>query len=110
MFIQRKSLGSDEIERYRKMLDPTKKMDDDVFAESCCVENTDMEYVAVKDIDKVLTNDVKVKSTSAFMRWLKSSVPVYVSVFGAKEMTIIINQESLQQHIFEIVLMHCEAK
>ena len=110
MFIQRRTLGGDEIEYYRKILDPMEKMNDDVFSESCCVENTDLEYVAVKDIDMVLASNLKVKSATAFRSWLKSSVPVCVSVFGSKEMTIIINQKSLQQHIFEIVLMHCEAK
>lgn len=108
MFTHRTVLSNEEIKLYRKIMDPSMKMNEDVFREACCLENVDMEYVAIEDINQLLRVDRGFKTTASFNRWIACSVPAYISLFGAKEMRIIVNQNSLLEHIQELVLMHCE--
>lgn len=108
MFTHRTVLSDEEIKLYREILDPSMKMNEDVFRESCCLENVDMEYVATEDINQLLCVDRGFNTTASFNRWIRYSVPVYISLFGAREMRIIVNQSSLLEQIQELVLMHCE--
>lgn len=110
MFIHRTVLSSEEIKYYRRIMDPSMKMNDDVFRESCCIENVDMEYVAIKDINQLLCVDRHFRTTASFTRWIISSAPVYISLFGAKEMRIVINYSSLLEQIKALVLKHCERR
>lgn len=110
MFIQRTILSKDEIHCYREMMDPLRKMDDDVFEEACLLENVDMEYVALENINQLSSIDVAGKSKKKLNRWIVSSFPVYISLFGSKEMRIVINQNDLIEPIKEIIEKHCELK
>ena len=110
MFTHRTVLSDDEIKLYREIMDPSMKMNEDVFRESCCLENVDMEYVAIEDINQLLCIDRRFNTTASFNRWIKYSVPVYVSLFGAREMRIIVNQSSLLEQIQALVLIHCEKR
>lgn len=110
MFIQRTVLSDDEINCYREIMDPQRKMNDDVFRETCCVENVDIEYVATENIDWLLSIDITGKSMTSLNRWIISLFPVYISLFGSKEMRIVINQSSLLEPIKGIVEKHCVKK
>ena len=85
-------------------------MNDDVFRETCCVENVDIEYVATENIDWLLSIDITGKSMTSLNRWIISLFPVYISLFGSKEMRIVINQSSLLEPIKGIVEKHCVKK
>ena len=106
MFIRPKVLNDDEVNLYREIIDPSRKVNDDVFKEMCCVENVDMEYVAVEDVDQLLNFSAH-GSRAALTRRIRSLFPAYISVFGAKEMRIVINRSSLFKPIQSIVLAHC---
>ena len=84
------------------------KMQEDVFRESCCMENVDMEYVAVKDLDSLLRAGNRFKTPASFIRWMISTAPVYISMFGAKEMRISVNCSDLLKQIEELVMIYCE--
>lgn len=53
MFIQRTVLSDDEVNYYRKTADPLRKINDDVFRELFTVENIDMDYIAVENIEQL---------------------------------------------------------
>lgn len=106
MFIKPKVLNDDEVKFYREIIDPSRKMNDEVFKEMCCVENVDMEYVAVEGVDQLLNFSVQ-GNHAAWIRRIRSSFPAYVSIFGAKEMRIVVNRDSLFKPIQRIVLAHC---
>ena len=110
MFIQRTVLSDNEINCYREIMDPLRKMNDDVFRETCCVENVDIEYVATENIDWLLSIDITGKSMTSLNRWIVSLFPIYISLFGSKEMRIVINQSSLLEPIKGIVVRHCVKK
>lgn len=110
VFIQRTELSLDELKYYRAIMDPSGKMSDDVFKESCCVENVDMEYIATTDINYLLLCNRGIKTKAATKRWIISSVPIYISLFGAKEIKIIVNQNDIRDQIIKIVLSHCVEK
>ena len=110
MFVERTVLSDNEVNYYREIIDPSKKMDDDVFRETCCMENVDMEYVATKNFDWLFGVNISCKSMKALNCWITSSFPVYISLFGSKEMRIVINQSSLMESIKEIVVKHCIKK
>lgn len=110
MFVQRTVLSNDEIDSYREIMDPLKKMDDDVFRETCYIENVDIEYVAIENFDRLLNIDMTCKPMTSLNRWIISLFPVYISLFGSKEMRIVINQSDLQESIKGIVVKHCVKK
>ena len=110
MFIKRTVLNDDEINYYRAIIDPLRKMNDDVFRETCCVENVDIEYVAAENIDWLLRINIAGKSITSLNRCIISSFPIYISLFGSKEMRIVINQSSLLEPIKEVVKKHCVKK
>lgn len=110
MFINPCVKAEDEITYYRSILDPLKKMNEDVFYEACCMENVDMQYVAIEDIGILTQRDVAFKSVASFNRWVTSTMPVYVSLFGAREMKIVINCNDVKDDISRIVFRHCSKK
>ena len=107
MFIMRTALDDDEINKYRKTLDPFKEMSDDVFKEACCLENVDIEYIAIESIDYLTNFDIESNSIKSFKINMISLFPVYVSMFGAKEVRIIINDRNMIIPIEDIVKRHC---
>ncbi len=107
MFIQRTILNNDDLNYYRAILDPHRKMNDDVFKEACCMECVDIEYVAIESIDYLLSNKIIGHSIKSLRRWIISSVPIYISLFSAKEVRIIINQSNLIETIQGIVIKYC---
>ena len=110
MFVQRTVLCNDEINCYREIMDPLRKMDDDVFRETCCIENVDIEYVATDNFNHLLNIDMTCKPISSLNSWIISLFPVYISLFGSKEMRIVINQSDLLETIKSIVVKHCVKK
>lgn len=108
MFVKRRTLSDGEINRYREIMDPSRKMSDDVFGEACCMENVDIEYVAAESFDRLLNANMTSKSKMPLHRWIASLFPVYVSLFGSKEMRIVINRSDLLEPIMAIVTKHCE--
>lgn len=110
MFIHRNILSDEEINYYRGMMDPSRKMDDDVFRELCCMENVDMEYVATQNCNPLLSIDLAKKPRTSLNRWIISLFPVYISLFGAKEVRIVINQSDLLEPVKRIVVKHCVKK
>ena len=84
--------------------------DDDVFRETCYIENVDIEYVAIENFDRLLNIDMTCKPMTSLNRWIISLFPVYISLFGSKEMRIVINQSDLQESIKGIVVKHCVKK
>ena len=112
MFIQRTALSNDDVNHYRELMDPARKMSDDVFMEACCVENVDMEYVATSNLEHLSGVDIpeKCRSKKFLNSWLISLFPVYISLFASKEMQIVINQSDLLEPIKDIVLKHCMPK
>lgn len=109
-FINRCVKTEEEITCYRTILDPLKKMTEDVFYEACCMENVDMQYVAIEDIGIFTRRDITFKSAASFNRWVTSTMPVYVSLFGAREMKIVINCNDVKDDINRIVFRHCSKK
>ena len=107
MFVQRTIVSDDEINYYRELMDPLRKMDDVVFRETCCIENADIEYVAIESFNQLLNIDMTSKPIISLKRWIISLFPVYISLFGSKEMRIVINQGGLLEPIKEIVVKHC---
>ncbi len=107
-FIERRTIHDEDIAFYRETLDPKRKMADEVFKESLCMENVDMEYVAVKDISE-LTQHCKesFKSPKSCRQRLKFSAPVYVSMFGAKEMEIYVNDMGVFAPLTAIITKYC---
>lgn len=106
MFIHRKVLSDDEIDFYREIMDPSRKMNDEVFKETCCIENVDIEYVAAENIDQLLSINMPSKFM-ALNRWIISMFPIYISLFGSKEMRIVISRSGLLKPIQNIVVTHC---
>lgn len=109
MFIKRKVLSDDELSFYREIMDSSRKINDEVFKEMCCVENVDIEYVATESVDQLLNINMQCNHTTLTRR-ISSLFPVYVSLFGAKEMKILINRSSLLRPIQRIVVAHCVIK
>lgn len=109
-FVKRKKINPSEIDQYRRIMDPQKRMNDDVFIEACCLENVDIEYVAIDNINGCLNADVRCRSMAARKKWIVSFSPVYISLFGAKEMRIIINDSDLFERIMCVVMRHCVAQ
>ena len=97
----------EEVEQYRKIMDPLGKMADDVFADACRMENVDLEYIAVSDTDQLLNADLTCRSVKAFECKVRSVFPAYVSLFGAKEMRLTIHQDGLLEPIHSIVKRYC---
>ena len=110
MFIEPVLLSDAEIAYYRGILDPHHKMDDAVFIESCCVENVDMDYAALRNVEQVKCSACSFRNGNTFFRWLVSSAPVYISLFGAKEMRIYVNASGLQEKLEAIVRQYCTPK
>lgn len=106
MFITPTTLSSTEINYYREFMDPLKKMEDDVFKEACCLENVDVEYIAVENKRHLFNMDI-IGPPKKLWRKLSTNFPIYISLFGAKEVKIIINQEDLLKPILDIVIKHC---
>ena len=100
-------MSDKEVEQYRKIMDPLGKMADDVFEDACCMENVDLEYIAVSDTDQLLNADLTCRSVKAFERKVRSAFPVYVSILGAKEMLLTIRQDGLLEPIQSIVKRYC---
>ena len=100
-------MSDKEVEQYRKIMDPLGKMADDVFEDACCMENVDLEYIAVSDTDQLLNADLTCRSVKAFERKVRSAFLVYVSIFGAKEMRLTIRQDGLLEPIQSIVKRYC---
>ncbi len=107
MFFQRTVLSDDEISYYREIMDPFKKMNDDVFRETCCIENVDVEYVAVEDINHLSHLNTMHRSIVPLSRKIALMFPIYISLFGSKEMRILINRSDLLKPIKDIVAKHC---
>lgn len=107
MFIEKNYLSDTEAEYYRNMLDPLRRMDDEVFRESCSLENVDIEYIAVKNVNQLKGINLESKYASNFNCLIRASFPVYVSLFGAKEVRIVINQSNLFEQIERIVERYC---
>lgn len=105
MFIDADSIDEAEARKLHAEIDP--KMDYDVFKETCCVENVDMEYIAVNE--DVFLRDLMAKSDSisSIKRYIKSTAPIYVSFFSNKEMTLLFNDLAMQKHVLPIVEKHC---
>lgn len=110
MFTQRTTLSDNEINCYREIIDPLKKMKDDVFRETCCVENVDIEYIAIEHPDCLLNSDMTRETVASLRRKIISSHPIYISIFGLKEMRIVINQNGLLEPVKGIVAKHCVLK
>lgn len=110
MFLQTRVLRDDEMNRYREIMDPSRKIKDDVFREMCCMENVDAEYVAAGSLDCLSNTEKAGKSMASFRRHILSYFPVYISLFGAKEMQIVVNQSGLLEPILGIVAKHCVEK
>lgn len=105
MFIDTDSIDEAEARKLHAEIDP--QMDYDVFKETCCVENVDMEYIAVNE--DVFLRDLMAKSDSisSIKRYIKSTAPIYVSFFSNKEMTLLFNDLEMQKHVLPIVEKHC---
>ena len=110
MFLHPKTLSDEELIIYRKTIDPLRRMNDDVFREACSLENADIEYVAVNRADQLLNIDLTCKSITSLKRRIVSVFPVYISLFGAKEIRIVINHNDLLAPIKSIVEKHCMAR
>jgi len=108
MFIYPRELSKKEVENFRQVLDPKRRMQNDVFYESLCMENVDLDYIAIK---KNSMNDYAkplFKTKNSLYLWVESFAPIRVSLFGAKEVQICINEMELYDPIKEIILKHCE--
>ena len=110
MFVHRTVLSDEEIDYYRGIMDPLRKMDDGVFRELCCMENVDIEYIATQNFNPLINIDMARKPRTSFYRWIISLFPAYISLFGAKEVQIVINQSDLLEPIKRIVVQHCVKK
>ena len=110
MFLHPRVLQDDEMNRYREIMDPARKIKDDVFREMCCLENVDAEYVTAGSLDCLSNTEKTCKSMASFRRHILSYFPVYISLFGAKEMQIVVNQSGLLEPILGIVAKHCVEK
>lgn len=110
MFLHPRVLQDDEMNRYREIMDPSRKIKDDVFREMCCLENVDAEYVTAGSLDCLSNTEKTCKSMASFRRHILSSFPVYISLFGAREMQIVVNQSGLLEPILGIVAKHCVEK
>ena len=103
-------LSDKEVEQYRKIMDPLGKMADDVFEDACRMENVDLEYIAASDTDQLLNTDLTCRSVKAFEGKVCSVFPAYISLFGAKEMRLVINQWGVMEAIRSIVGRYCQKK
>lgn len=110
MFLRRRGLDEDEMKYYQEMYDPSRNMNDDVFRELCCIENVDLEYVAMDKNDRLKDNEMNGKSLDCPMRQFISMFPAYISLFGSMEMRIVINQDELRERIMGAVLRYCVKK
>ena len=110
MFIHRTNLSNEEVNTYREMMDPLRKMNDDVFRELCCIENVDIDYIAIESSDSLSDIDIKGKFMSSIYRQVDSLFPICISLFSSKEMRIVINQSNLLEPIEEIIRKHCIKK
>lgn len=108
MFVKRTVLSNEEIDRYRKTMDPLNRMDDAVFNELCCMENVDIEYVAVENANQLFNKDMADVSLRQIHGYIVTRFPIYVSLFGFKEMKIVINRKELLKPIIAIVSKHCD--
>ncbi len=106
MYIVPQALPKTEIAHYRSIMDPKRKIDDDVFREMCHTETADIEYIAAESTQQLLSIDVP-RSRRALRRQIAASFPVYVSIFGSKELEIVVNCDSLIGPIQAIVRKHC---
>lgn len=106
MFFSCKMLSDEEIEYYRSIMDPYRKIDDEIFKEMCCFENIDIEYIA-SEFDSF---DKDFLPTTLSIRQARSLFPVYVSLFGAKEVKIVVNRSDLLNPIKEIIEKYCVKK
>ncbi len=109
MFIKYQEVDDAEIRYYRELMDPLRKMSDDVFAEACCLENVDIEYVAVENIQHLFGIKAQHRLTT-LDSWISSMFPVYISLFGAKEVRMFINNHELIKPILDIVMKYCVEK
>ena len=107
MFIRRKTFSNEEFEHYRELMDPLKRMNDDVFRETCCMENVDIEYIAIEDISEINNLDKMYKSARMLKRKIATIFPVYVSLFGSREVRIVVNRKALVEPIKDVVKKHC---
>ena len=105
MFIDTDSIEDAEARKLHAEIDP--KMDYDVFKETCCVENVDLEYIAVNAEDFLSDLLTKSESISSIKRYIKSTAPIYVSFFSNKEMTLLFNDLAMQKHVLPIAEKHC---
>lgn len=110
MFINPTILSDDELQYYRRMMDPHGKMDDAVFKEACCLENVDMQYVAIKNIECYIQNGLSFESNSNLSQWIQSSCAVYASMFGAREIRMIVNHDAIKAQLLAIIANHCKKK
>lgn len=105
MFIDADLIDEAEARKLHAEIDP--KMDYDVFKETCCVENVDLEYIAVNAEDFLSDLLTKSENISSIKRYIKSTAPIYVSFFSNKEMTLLFNDLEMQKHVLPIVEKHC---
>ncbi len=106
-FINRSKINKNELNNYRRIMDPFYKMSDDVFFELCCIENTDVEYFAINgELDSFL-QQIESKKTKMIDKRIRLSAQIFISLFGFKEMQITINNNDLMGPIVNIVSSHC---
>ena len=103
-----KAMNKEDILNYKKLVDPKGRIEDDVFFELCCLENVDIEYIATQSPLSAQQKSISFRSVSSYNKWLISSFPVYVSLFGATEMRIIINDPKYSDLVITLVEKHCE--
>lgn len=106
IFIQPQTISDKELNYYRKIADPLRKIDDDVFKEALLVENADIEYVAVERLEQLMSLELSGKRKKINQQII-SFVPVYISLFGAKEIHMVINREDLLKSVQDICVRHC---
>jgi len=109
MFIDPREMSKEEVESFRQILDPKRKIQSDVFYESLCMENVDLDYIAIKKCDVDAYIEPEFKSKVSLYRWMESSAPISVSLFSAKEVQIFINEMDLFEAVKEIVFKHCQS-
>lgn len=105
MFTEKVSIEDSEAMMLHADIDP--KMDYEVFKESCCVENVDLEYIAISE--DTFISDLKMNqgSISKMKSFIKANVPAYISYFGNKEITMLFNDVQMQSAILSIVGKYC---
>ncbi len=103
LFIEKQTVSETDILQYKQAIDPKNKISDDVFYEMCCLENVDIEYVAIKSLKEFSNISLKFKNKKFFQEWIESEFPVYVSLFSSREVKIVVNDDTIFNDIVLLV-------